>query len=121
MICKKRKSDTKVWLDSIWGYWDPIEDLTISYNIPLDILHYLTIPNRKGYLTYRTDNLAQTAKPTLGREVGQQYKRYMHIQFMQIKQSSMFKIYFWTIGVSFSSAYHIDFFHNVAVDNFWTN
>ena len=76
MICKKMKSDTKVWLDSIWGYWDPIEDLTISYNIPLDILHYLTIPNRKGYLTYRTDNLAQTAKPTLGEEVGQQYKRY---------------------------------------------
>ena len=70
---QKMKSDTKVWLDSIWGYWDPIEDLTISYNIPLDILHYLTIPNRKGYLTYRTDNLAQTAKPTLGREVGQQY------------------------------------------------
>ena len=86
MIFKKRKSDTNVWLDSIWGYWDPIEDLTISYNIPLDILHYLTIPNRKGYLTYRTDNLAQTAKPTLGREVGQQYyhlfcsvhKKYAH-------------------------------------------
>ena len=82
--------------DRIWGYWDPIGDLTVSYNI----LHYLTLSYRSGYLTYRTDALVQTAKPTLGAYLGHHFFLFQSTEeHSMIWETAFLKIYLWPISV----------------------
>ena len=70
------------------------------------ILQYPTLPTlsyRSGYLTYRTDALVQTAKPTLGAYLGHRHNHFFLFQSTEehliIGETAFLKIYLWPISV----------------------